>query len=99
MKCIDCKAEGADCLTGERERVCADCLYDRVAEQRDALLAELERLKAEVESKVAQNVALMGQNGQLQLQLEARLDSPGTPKCKSLDCWICHGVPKNAGPR
>ena len=22
-----------------------------------------------------------------------------TPKCKSLDCWLCHGTPANAGPR
>jgi hypothetical protein len=21
------------------------------------------------------------------------------PKCKSTDCWICHGIPANAGPR
>jgi hypothetical protein len=21
------------------------------------------------------------------------------PKCKSADCWLCHGVPENAGPR
>jgi hypothetical protein len=23
----------------------------------------------------------------------------GPPKCKSTDCWLCHGVPANAGPR
>ncbi len=35
-----------------------------------ALLAEVERLTAEVESKVAQNVALMGMNGRLQEEVE-----------------------------
>ena len=35
-----------------------------------ALLAEVERLTAEVESKTTQNVALMGQNGRLHLEVE-----------------------------
>ena len=35
-----------------------------------ALLAEVERLTAEVESKTKQNVALIGQNGRLQLEVE-----------------------------
>ena len=34
------------------------------------LLAEIERLTAKVEAKVAQNVALIGQNGRLQLEVE-----------------------------
>ena len=34
------------------------------------LLAEVARLTAEVEAKVAQNVALIGQNGRLQLEVE-----------------------------
>jgi hypothetical protein len=22
-----------------------------------------------------------------------------SPKCRNLDCWLCHGVPPSAGPR
>lgn len=31
----------------------------------------------------------------------ARIDSrdPREPKCRNLDCWLCHGTPANAGPR
>ena len=35
MNCTDCKAEGADCLTADRVRVCSDCLYERVVKERD----------------------------------------------------------------
>ena len=71
--------------------------------ERDDRIVALEeyvvRLKEREADLVRQNVALMGQNGRLQLQLEARIDSHGTPKCKTTDCWLCHGVPENAGPR
>ena len=32
--------------------------------------------------------------------LKAKLEARRSPeKCKSTDCWLCHGVPENAGPR
>ena len=40
-----------------------------------ALLAEVERLTAEVEAKVTQNVALIGQNGRLQQEVERLRDA------------------------
>lgn len=45
MTCTDCKAEGADCLTKDRVRVCADCLYERVVKERDDLFMETFRLR------------------------------------------------------
>lgn len=36
------------------------------------------------------------------IHLDATLAGPderNIPKCKSLDCWLCHGLPANAGPR
>lgn len=44
MTCTDCRAEGADCLTTDRVRVCFDCLYERVVKERDEARAEVERL-------------------------------------------------------
>jgi len=36
----------------------------------------------------------------LDTALMAQATTPqGVPKCKSLDCWLCHGTPANAGPR
>ena len=71
--------------------------------ERDERIAALEeyvaRLKEREADVVRQIVALMGQNGRLQLEVEARVDSRKTPKCKTTDCWICHGIPENAGPR
>jgi hypothetical protein len=32
------------------------------------------------------------------LPVEPKIEK-GIPKCKTLDCWICHGTPANAGPR
>lgn len=26
-------------------------------------------------------------------------ERPDDMKCKTTDCWLCHGTPKNAGPR
>ena len=40
------------------------------------LLAEVERLTSEVEAKVAQNVALVGMNGRLQLEVERLTADP-----------------------
>ena len=45
MNCTDCRAEGADCLTADRVRVCSDCLYERVVKERDEAKAEVERLR------------------------------------------------------
>lgn len=42
-----------------------------------ALLAEVERLTAEVEAKITQNVSLIGQNGRLQQEVE-RLNALGS---------------------
>jgi hypothetical protein len=30
--------------------------------------------------------------------VEPQLDA-GIPKCKTTDCWLCHGTPLDAGPR
>ena len=49
MSCADCRAEGADCLTADRVRVCSDCLYERVVKERDEARAEVERLKVELQ--------------------------------------------------
>jgi hypothetical protein len=58
MTCTDCRAEGADCLTRDRERVCADCLYERVVRERDEAEADLvahkeERVRLQVETQRA----------------------------------------------
>lgn len=45
MNCTDCRAEGADCLTADRVRVCSDCLYERVVKERDEARAEVKRLR------------------------------------------------------
>jgi hypothetical protein len=55
-----------------------------------ALLDEVERLKA-------QNLAMLRVIAKQQEKVESIHE--GTPKCKSADCWLCHGVPENAGPR
>lgn len=61
MNCTDCKAEGADCLTADRVRVCSDCLYERVVKERDEARAEVEHAYREggalYEAKVAQREA------------------------------------------
>jgi hypothetical protein len=44
MICTDCKAEGADCLAADRVRVCSDCLYERVVQERDEARAQLAAL-------------------------------------------------------
>lgn len=46
MTCADCHAEGADCLTADRVRVCSDCLYERVVKERDEARAEVAQWKA-----------------------------------------------------
>jgi uncharacterized small protein (DUF1192 family) len=52
-------------------RTFADAVFcGHAREDVPALLAEVERLTAEVESKTGQNVALMGMNGRLQQEVE-----------------------------
>jgi hypothetical protein len=77
-----------------------------------ALLAEHDRLALREESLLRQNLAMMRVIAKHQDQLDAlqetirklqaaRIDSrdPREPKCRNLDCWLCHGTPANAGPR
>jgi len=45
VTCNDCRAEGADCLTADRVRVCSDCLYERVVKERDEARADLQNLR------------------------------------------------------
>lgn len=61
---------------------------------RDDRIASLE---AEVERLKAQNLAMLRVIAQQQEKVESI--HAGTPKCKSADCWLCHGVPESAGPR
>ncbi len=60
MTCADCGAEGADCLTADRVRVCSDCLYDRVVKERDEALRERDEARAEVDGLRLQIERLRG---------------------------------------
>ena len=62
--------------------------------ERDDRIASLE---AEVERLKAQNLAMLRVIAQQQEKVESI--HAGTPKCKTTDCWLCHGTPENAGPR
>lgn len=67
--------EQLDAIRARVERHDAATLYHAPTDLR-ALLAEVEQLTAEVESKVAQNAALIGMNGRLQQEVE-RLNALG----------------------
>ncbi len=71
--------EHLDAIRGRAE-ACASYRQSReviaVNDDRLTLLAEVERLNTEVESKVAQNVALIGQNGRLQQEVERLTADP-----------------------
>ena len=55
MTCSDCSAEGADCLTADRVRVCSDCLYERVVKERDEARAEVRRTYIELSEVISRN--------------------------------------------
>lgn len=64
MTCADCRAEGADCLTSDRVRVCSDCLYERVVKERDEARAELLSIAQQLELEREASAQLRAEVGE-----------------------------------
>lgn len=70
MTCTDCKAEGADCLTHDRIRVCETCLYERTAKERDEANAEIVLHKEDRLRLRNENLRLAKETNELRAEVE-----------------------------